>query len=124
MCALAGLQLNVLGHVVENFVVMECVKQATWSTANPRLYHYRQEKGSNAEVDLILEASGTGKIVGIEIKLSSVIRPEDVRGLKSLKEAAGDSFHRGIILHMGDRVLPFGEKIEAVPISALWHNAS
>lgn len=110
--------LNVLGHVVENFVVMECVKQATWSECDPKLYHYRQEKEKGTEVDLVLESGG--KIVGIEIKLSSVVRSDDIKGLKSLKETAGEAFHRGVILYMGNRVLSLGENIRAIPINALW----
>lgn len=110
--------LNILGYVVENFVVMECVKQATWSACDPKLYHYRHESEKGTEVDLVLESGG--KVVGIEIKLSSVIRSNDLKGLLSLKKAAGKAFHRGVILYMGDRVLPLGEDIRAIPINALW----
>ena len=53
-----------LGHILENFVVMECAKQATWSSFSPNFFHFRDDK--NVEVDLVLEYQG--KIVGIEIK--------------------------------------------------------
>jgi uncharacterized protein len=111
--------LNVLGHVVENFVVMECVKQATWSECDPKLYHYREEKEKGTEVDIVLESGG--KIVGIEIKLSSVVRSNDIKGLTSLKETAGQAFLKGVILYMGHRVLPLGEGIRAIPMNALWN---
>ncbi len=114
------LNLNVLGHVVENFVVMECVKQATWSRSDPKLSHYRQEREKGTEVDLVLESSG--KIAGIEIKLSSVVRSDDLKGLNALKESAGKAFHKGVILYMGRRVLSLGKEIQAVPINALWHS--
>ncbi len=117
------LQANptMLGHVVENFVVMECVKQATWHQDYPTLYHYRQEKERGTEVDLVLETAG--KIVGLEIKLSSVVRSDDLRGLKSLQESAGTAFHRGVILYMGDRMLTLSKDIVALPISALWSSS-
>lgn len=111
---------NILGYLVENFVVMECVKQATWSQSSPRIYHYRLER--ETEVDLVLESEG--KVVGIEIKLSSVIRPDDLKGLKSLKTTAGDAFHKGVILYMGERMLALGERLYALPISALWQSES
>lgn len=110
--------LNILGHVVENFIVMECVKQASWSKHDPKLYHYRQEREKGTEVDLVIESEG--KVVGIEIKLSSVVRQDDLKGLNALKNAAGKSFHKGIILYMGNRVLPLGDNVRAVPINALW----
>jgi predicted AAA+ superfamily ATPase len=109
---------DLLGRIFENFVVMECVKQATWSKQSPTLSHYRQEGGKGTEVDIILESFG--KIVGIEIKLSSIIRADDVKGLKSLKDLVGDAFYQGIILYMGDKVLSLGEKLYAIPVSALW----
>ena len=82
------------------------------------LSHYRQERGKETEVDIVLESFG--KIVGIEIKLSSVIRADDVKGLKSLKDLVGDAFYQGIVLYMGDKVLSLGEKLYAIPVSALW----
>gem|GEM_PF-6068555 len=42
ICGLLKLP-NVLGQVFENFVVMELVKQATWSSESIKLYHYRTQ---------------------------------------------------------------------------------
>lgn len=69
---------------------------------------------------MVLESNG--KIVGIEIKLSSVVRSDDLKGLNSLKESAGKAFHNGVILYMGNRVLQLGKDIQAVPINALWNH--
>ena len=107
-----------LGYVLENFVVMECVKQCSWSSLSPKLFHYREEKGKNVEVDLVMEAKQ--KVVGVEIKLSSIVRPDDLKGLKSLKETAGKRFHKGIVLYTGSKILPLGDGLLAVPLSALW----
>jgi predicted AAA+ superfamily ATPase len=108
---------NVLGQVFENFVAMEIVKQATWSSLPVKLYHYRTH--DQKEVDLVLE-SPSGKVCGIEVKLSDVVRKDDLKGLISLKDAAGNDFHKGIILYSGKQVLPFGDDFKAVPITALW----
>jgi predicted AAA+ superfamily ATPase len=108
--------LQVFGHVLENFVVMELVKQASWHKLTPSLYHYRQEQG--IEVDLIIETQE--KVIGIEIKLSSVVRSEDLKGFNFLKAHAKEKFFKGIVLYMGDKILPFGDKMWAVPLNALW----
>ncbi len=108
---------NVLGQVFENFVVMELVKQATWSPEPIKLYHYRTH--DQKEVDVVLETS-SGKVIGIEIKLSGIVRKDDLKGLMSLKEYCGDAFHKGIIFYTGDTMLPFGDSFTALPVTALW----
>lgn len=112
---------NVLGQVFENFVIMELVKQTTWSQESLKLYHYRTH--DQKEVDIVLEFT-SGKVIGIEIKLSSIIRKDDLKGLMSLKEDCGHNFHKGIIFYTGDQVLPFGDLCTALPISALWDGTS
>ena len=61
-----------------------------------------------------------GRIVGIEVKASATARPRDFRGLRQLQDAVGERFVRGLVLHDHDRITPFGEKLQAAPISVLW----
>ena len=44
----------------------------------------------------------------------------DFAGLQELAQAAGDDFVRGVVLHLGENVLPAGQNLWAVPISELW----
>ena len=37
-----------------------------------------------------------------------------------LEALAGDSFQKGVLLYTGDQVLPFGDKLWCLPVSALW----
>ena len=108
---------SVLGQVFENFIVMELVKQITWSQEQLKLYHFRTH--DQKEVDIVLE-SPSGNVVGIEIKLSSIVRKDDLKGLMALKESCGNDFHKGIVLYTGDKTLPFGDSFTALPITALW----
>ena len=108
---------NVLGQVFENFIVMELVKQAGWSSEPVKLYHYRTH--GQKKVDIVLETP-SGKVIGIEIKLSSIVRKDDLKGLMSLKEYCGADFHKGIIFYTGDKRLPFGDSFTALPVTALW----
>lgn len=107
---------SLFGVLLESFVASELVKQNSFSQMSIELFHYRE--GSN-EVDIVCEERA-GKIVGVEIKSSSTIRPSDFDGLQRLKEVSKDRFLRGIILYSGSEMIPFGENFWAIPISALW----
>jgi hypothetical protein len=61
-----------------------------------------------------------GRVVGIEVKSSASVGADDFRGLRALKEAAGDKFVRGIVLHDGAETVMFDPTLAAMPISALW----
>ncbi|MBV1702866.1 MAG: ATP-binding protein [Hyphomicrobiales bacterium] len=105
------------GPLLESFVVAEVLKLLSWSGQNYHLSHFRTREGE--EVDLVLE-DRRGRIVGIEVKASAVLRPKDLNGLRKLQEAAGDKFVHGIVLHDHDRMTPFTEKLSSGPISLLW----
>lgn len=109
-----------LGMVYENFVLMELMKQITWSETAPRLYHFRTENGE--EVDFVLEARD-GRIVGIECKANSLAHGTS-KGLQTLKELTGKKFHRGVVLYVGSHIFGIDRDIEAVPVSALWETSS
>ncbi len=107
-----------IGGYLENFAIMELRKQIAWSRIQPKMFHFRTQTGQ--EVDIVLEEP-TGRLVGIEVKSASMVGPEDFRGLRALAEAAGQPFHRGIVLYMGTDMIPFGQNLHAVPFSALWN---
>lgn len=105
------------GNLLESFVRMELVKLASTSDAQPRLHHLRTRTGS--EVDAVLERRG-GEIVAIEVKASATPSPSDFKGLKELRDTRPDHFRAGIVLHPGSQTLPFGDRLWATPLSALW----
>ncbi len=110
-------QSPLAGPMLESFIVGEIRKQLGWSHTQARMYHFRTSAGR--EVDLILERSGGG-IVGIEVKSAAKVGLRDFAGLQTLAEASGKKFIHGIVLYTGNTVLPFGDRMLAVPISALW----
>lgn len=71
------------------------------------------------EVDLVLE-DAAGRVVGIEVKSSSSVASEDFRGLRALRQLAGEKFVRGIVLHDGDQTVPFERDLVSMPIGSLW----
>lgn len=106
-----------IGAFLENFVVMELVKQATWNETKPSLFHFRTPAGH--EVDVVMERSD-GTIVGVEVKAGSSITTNDLKGLRSLSQAAGKNFLRGIVLYGGTEPVTFEKDLVAWPISSLW----
>lgn len=96
---------------------MELARQLTWCEEEAALFHYRTR--DRVEVDAVLE-NRRGQIVGIEVKAASTVGLDDFRGLRHLSERLGDDFVAGIVLHTGQQTLPFGPKMLAVPVSALW----
>jgi hypothetical protein len=106
-----------IGPLLESFVVQELRKQLSWSKTPGTAFHYRSASGR--EVDLVLELPG-GAVSGVEIKAAAKVGKADFAGLESLAEDAGKKFIRGVMLYFGDHVLPFGDKMTAVPINELW----
>lgn len=105
------------GPLLENFVVSEVLKLITWSDKRVRVSHFRTKEQD--EVDLVLE-DRRGRVIGIEVKASATVRPQDLRGLRQLQAAVGDRFVHGLVLHDHDRITPFDEKLHAGPVSMLW----
>jgi predicted AAA+ superfamily ATPase len=108
---------QLLGGLLEGFVAMELRKQLTWSARTLRLSHFRHRQGH--EVDLVLEDRG-GEIVGVEVKASATVTSSDFRGLRLLADVAGPRFRRGVVLYAGADTVGFGERLMALPLTALW----
>ena len=107
----------ICGPLLENFVIMELRKQTSWHEEQPQLYHFRTPKG--LEVDAVLELEG-GEVIGIEITRSQTVTGGDFRGLHELARIAERRFRLGVILYLGQKVIPFAKNLYAVPIAALW----
>ncbi|MGV8850319.1 MAG: ATP-binding protein [Propionibacteriaceae bacterium] len=106
-----------LGGLLEGFVAMEVARQITWSRNRVDLYHYRTK--DQVEVDLVLE-DRSGRVVAIDVKASSTVRPEDFRGIDHLASRLGDQLLVGIVLYTGEHTLSFGPHKRALPIAGLW----
>ena len=69
------------------------------------------------EVDLVIEQGQ--QLAGVEIKASATIKQNDFKGLNKLKNACEEQFAAGVVFYDGENILPFGERLFAVPISLL-----
>jgi len=123
-CALLGVDAPalladrpLLGQVLETFVFQELRRQASWQEDTFAFFHFRDKDG--AEVDIVIER-GARAIAGVEVKAGATVTASDFRGLRKLKEAAGNRFTHGVILYDGETSASFGDGLFAVPLRALW----
>jgi predicted AAA+ superfamily ATPase len=106
-----------VGTVLEAFVHQELRKQITWSHTQPALYYYRT--AANREVDFVLQRRN-GQLVGIEVKAAVKLTTDDVKGLVDLAATVGKRFRAGVVLYQGSTVVPFGDRLWAVPLAAMF----
>lgn len=108
------------GALFETLVLTELHKQATWAERLVDLSHFRDRHG--AEVDAIIEDRQSGLIAGIEVKLTATPVAAHVRHMSVVRDKLGDRFTVGVLLHTGTQVLSMGDRIWALPLSALWRS--
>lgn len=127
--ALAGVVLGVdvddvvrngdlLGRLLDTFVMAQLRAQLAVSAGRPRLYHVRQQQG-RLEVD-VLAGLGGGRLVAMEVKADAAPRPESARHLAALRDRYPGEFIAGIVLHTGPRTYALGDRLLAAPIASLW----
>jgi uncharacterized protein len=123
-CAMRDIDFNYLinnpsefGPLLETFVINELFKQSCWLQQDLSFYHYRDK--SKQEIDCIIE-NARGESFAIEVKASATISAKDFKTLQNFRDTEKEKFRMGVLLYDGEEVIPFGEKLFAVPIYALW----
>lgn len=104
------------GAMLETFVVNEIATQVEWAGGVDGLYHWRDRRRD--EVDLVIEHDGG--FVAVEVKRAREVPRHGRSGIDALRKRYQNRFRRGLIMYAGRNVLPLGEDVWAVPISALW----
>jgi predicted AAA+ superfamily ATPase len=108
---------QLLGPILEGFIFSELLKLSVVSEERVSLFHFR-DRDQN-EVDFVLE-NAQGQIVGIEVKAAASVTRRDFSGLDRLASLAGQRFVQGIVLHDGERPLPFADNLRAAPFASVW----
>jgi predicted AAA+ superfamily ATPase len=108
---------STFGALLETFVFSEVMKQTTWCDEAYTLHHYRDK--DQDEVDFIVEDE-RGAMVGIEVKASATVHASDFKGIRKLLNICGDDLRLGVVLYDGTKIVPFGERLFAAPLSCLW----
>ena len=110
---------DVLGRLIETFVVSQLRAEAQFDPLRPRLCHLRDRDGRR-EVDLVADLGARG-VIGVEIKAHSAPKPSHANHLAWMRDSLGDRFTGGALLHTGPDRFTLGDRIEAIPICALWN---
>jgi predicted AAA+ superfamily ATPase len=110
-------QPGVAGPVVETFVVDELMRQSGWASSAPSLHHFRSHWGD--KVDVVLHWRD-GSVAGVEVKSGASVTQRDFAGLKTLRDRLGPRFVCGVVLYTGERTVPAGDRLWAVPLEGLW----
>jgi predicted AAA+ superfamily ATPase len=106
-----------IGKIFENFIFNELMTHINASNGEYSLYHYRDRE--QREVDFIIERDD-GAVLGIEVKAGATVGRADFKHLAWLQNKVAERSFIGIVLYTGTEILPFGDKLWAVPISCLW----
>ncbi|WP_257263815.1 ATP-binding protein [Endozoicomonas sp. ONNA2] len=122
LCSLRGINAaaikadrNLMGSLMETWVCSELLKSIAISDQDCQLFHYRDK--SQREVDFILSGHN-GQATGIEVKAGMTIKKEMFATQEML--IATGSIQRGVIVYNGDKVLPFSDKLVALPVGCLF----
>ncbi len=123
-CALLGVDASrlqrdrdLLGQVLESFVLQDLRRQSSGRPVPVEFSHFRDRDG--AEVDIVLE-DGRGQVAGVEVKAASTVLERDLSGLRKLRDAARGRFAAGVVLYDGSATIRFGDSLFAVPLRMLW----
>ena len=107
---------ELFGNVIENFVATELIKLISSSGARLGLFHFRTS--DQKEVDFVLEKP-SGELAAIEVKSRGQVSSDDFKGLKELQRLTGEDFQCGVVLYRGKDIVPFGERLWAIPMTQI-----
>ena len=108
-----------MGHLFENFIAAEIIKSASALPEKYFLSHFNPVRGDGKETDFIIEKDN-GETIAIEVKLDSSLNEKDFKNLELCRNTIGNKFKKGIVIYTGEEIVPFGEKLWAVPVNFLW----
>lgn len=103
------------GAIFETAVITEIFKTLIARGIDPQIYFWRTSTGT--EVDAVIEVDG--RLIPIEIKLSSTPRPAMASSIKTFREDFGDRAAMGYVIHTGNIRLPLGSGVTALPFGEL-----
>ncbi len=109
---------DLLGRILDTFVVAQLRPEIDLLQPRARLHHLRTEAGRH-EVDIVIDL-GAGRLIAAEVKATSAPTTKDARHLAWLREELGESFVRGIVFHTGRQPFELDTRIWALPIATLW----
>jgi len=110
---------SLMGHLFENFIACEIMKSISVLPGTFHVSHFNPVRGDGKETDFVIEKDN-GETIAIEVKLDSSLNDSDFKNLELCRSVIGNKFKKGIVLYTGTDLVPFGDKLWAVPVNYLW----
>ena len=106
------------GKLIETFVFNQLSTIIDAQEEDYEIYHYRDRL--KREIDFLIQ-NEDGDYLGIEVKAGTNVNMSSFQHLQWFKNnMLGSTKFVGVVLYAGENILRFGERMWAVPISALW----
>ncbi len=96
-----------IGSLLENYIFTELAKESSYADNPVKIYHYRDLRKN--EIDFILQ-SADNKIVPIEVKTKSEIKPKDISGILNFAENFSGKIFRAVVFYSGKELMPMPNK--------------
>jgi predicted AAA+ superfamily ATPase len=110
---------DLMGRLIETFAFCQIrAGLQTYVAGAPKLFHARESHG-RYEVDLVVRYRDR-RVAAVEVKATAAPTAHDARHLEKMRDALGDQFIRGVLLHTGPRAFEVSDRIIAAPISTIW----
>jgi hypothetical protein len=108
-----AMKLNLAGALTESWVHHHLKAFAALAPGTPSLYFFRTANGE--ECDFVVAGE---RLVPLEVKMTETPTPRDVAGVRTFIELFASQAPFGLLLYPGPHVVPLGERIVALPMSA------
>ncbi len=106
------------GRIIETYVAAQLRTEVEAASRRCTMFHLRTQGGEH-EVDLVVEFGR--RVAAFEVKTASAPTNMDARDLAWLRDRLpAEQFADGVVFHTGPHRYRLDERIEAVPIAALW----
>lgn len=103
------------GVIFETFTFSELLKAVKYSTVPSEIFFYRTQDGK--EIDFIIKRGN--KTIAIEVKFSKTVSKNDFKHIIDFKASFGKDV-KGFVIYTGERILPFGKDLYALPVGILF----
>jgi predicted AAA+ superfamily ATPase len=110
---------SIMGHLFENFIATEIMKAISALPGKYHVSHFNPVRGDGKETDFVIEKDN-GETIAIEVKLDSTLHDNDFKNIELCRNTIGNKFKKGIVLYTGEELVPYGDKLWAVPVNFLW----
>jgi uncharacterized protein len=107
---------HLLGALFESLVALDL---RVFAQAAGAEVHHLRTKNSDHEVDFIVTGRGERSCVGIEVKVSPTVKPDDVRHLHWLKAEMGDQLTDMVLVNTGRHAYRRPDGVAVVPLALL-----